>query len=64
MSEVDLAFRRGDLARIEQAGFEAGLRHLPTSDNPYAEQTWQYDVWEQGRQSGECMEVRRHSSYH
>ena len=64
MSEVELAFRRGDFARIEQQGFEAGLRHLSTSDNPYLEMTWQYEVWEQGRQSAQRMEVHRYGTYH
>jgi len=64
MSEIDRAFRRGDLVRIEREGFEAGVRHLPGSDNPYLEMSWQYEVWEQGRQSGEHLEVQRPSTYH
>ena len=53
MSDIRDEFRRGVLHKVEQEGFEAGTQNADSAMNPYPDTTWQYDVWEQGRQSGE-----------
>lgn len=53
MSDIRNEFRRGALHKVEQEGFEAGTQNADSAMNPYSAATWQHDVWEQGRQSGE-----------
>ena len=53
MSDIHGEFRRGVLHKVEQEGFEAGTQNADSALNPYSTPTWQHDVWEQGRQSGE-----------
>jgi hypothetical protein len=63
MAELDVAFRTGSLADIEQAGFEAGLKHSTAHANPYVEGSWEHEVWENGRGSGERLTETRYAAY-
>ena len=55
MLTIDLAFRRGKIIEIEQAGFEAGLQHSPPGDNPYPEDSWEHEVWANGHTSADNL---------
>ena len=64
MLNIDAAFRSGKIAEIEQEGFEARLQQVPLTDNPYIDDSWEHEVWENGHTSAEHMNTRRYSAHH
>ena len=64
MSDIDGAFRNGKIAEIENEGFEASLQHVPLSDNPYIENSWEYEAWANGHISADRMNMPRYGVHH
>lgn len=63
MSDIDVAFRCGRIAEIEQQGFEANLQRLPASANPHGEDSWEHEAWVNGYLSADRVSTPRYSAH-